>query len=89
MFVGGWEEVGECGGLLPVVRLSAKVLVTEGLVEENTRVPVPGCMNVVTGSVGVWCGAVTTVALVERKNREGMWWQGSVSMFAMVVRVVA
>ena len=73
VFVGGWEEVGECGGDLPVVWLSAKALVTDGLVEEDTRLPVPGCMDEVAGSVVVWCGAVNTVALDGRANGEGMW----------------
>ena len=45
-------------------------------------------MSVVTGSVGVWCGAVATVASVGWKDGEGPWWQGSVSLFAMVVRLV-
>ena len=73
VFVGGWEEVGECGGVLPVFWLSAKALGTDGLVEEDTRLPVPGSMDEVAGSVVVWCGAVNTVALDGRANGEGMW----------------
>ncbi len=56
---------------------------------EDARLPVLGCMGEMTGSVVGWFGAVLDVALVGRKNGDGMWWYWSVSMFAMVVRVVA
>ena len=88
VLVGEWEEAGECDGVLPVVWLLAKVVVSDGLAGENTRLPVPGCVDGVTGGGVDWCGAVNPVALVGRTNGEELWWQGLDGMFAVCVRLV-
>jgi hypothetical protein len=89
VFVGGWESVGECGGVLLVVWLSAKAVFSDGLVKGDTQLSVPGCLDEVTWGVVVSCDAVNTVALVGTTYGDGMCWQGSDGMFTMVVRLVA